>query len=856
MSSLLAVAWRLKPEIRLAQAISQFEADLSTEQKTTLNTYKSQSLASSPSPSDVMRLTAEIDRRASAKVGGRCFGPRFTNFLQGVQQFAAIGDVVSIVNYSSYLEKLSTLLMHVGLSAPRYQTMALIYPRSKSLQSHLFEYFIVVVHLCHQALKFAQKSALWQVASTLSDSDVKRFQSDLDLWAKLIKEETGLQMVKRIEEEAQENSRTRALSSKLSVSASHQQKLATNLRVLDFCSKYDYETTWKQTRKVGNTTLFSQAAEYQWWKSRANSRTLIYTGKLGSGKSVLLANIVDDLHVYIQSKNVAVAYFFCRHDIPESLNAQTVIGSLARQMLRTIPDLAIVEELCDTTSSAPDFEKILSLLLRALPPDSKAYFVLDGLDECDRPERDKLVEQLRTLQETFALLVCVSFRVEPSNALEMSPERFTAASIASIPDDNPDIVAFIEAELESCLQCRKLVIGDPTLILEIQDALLNGSQGMFLWVALQIESLCAMKTDDSIRQGLADLPKDLPATFSRILRRSEILGQSYQSRILELVTVARRPLTTEELREALSVVPGDAIWNPARLPNDIFSTLTCCGSLIIVDEEELTVRFVHHSVKQFLLSGLRGSTDMGFTEDAERKMADIIITYLSYGVFATQLSTLVVPQIMAGSAPSTIIRSVFKSSKSTQRRDHDIGRTLAETSTLYTYREKHEFRFFSYATSYWLQHTLGSSGTESVVIYNLLLRLIEEKQVDTHAIIDANPRDEDGQTPLWWAVMHGHEAIVKVLIDSGKVDADLKDGHGQTLLWWAAGYGHEAIVKVLIDSGKVDADSKNQDGQTPLWQAARYGHEAVVKILLDSNKQAARNENNAHFNRLFDFYVT
>ena len=94
MSVMLANASRLKSEIRLAQAVSQFEADLSSEQKATFCTYRSQSLHTSPDSSDVMRLTAEIDRRASGKVGGRCFGPRLTNFLQAVQQFAALGDII------------------------------------------------------------------------------------------------------------------------------------------------------------------------------------------------------------------------------------------------------------------------------------------------------------------------------------------------------------------------------------------------------------------------------------------------------------------------------------------------------------------------------------------------------------------------------------------------------------------------------------------------------------------------------------------------------------------------------------------------------------------------------------------
>jgi DNA replication protein DnaC len=167
--------------------------------------------------------------------------------------------------------------------------------------------------------------------------------------------------------------------------------MKTNLQVLDLCSVYDYETTWKQTRKVGNATLFNRTAEYQAWKGRADSCTLIYTGKLGSGKSVLLANIIDNLNLHIRSKNITVAYFFCRHDIPESLKARTVIGSLARQLLRPISDLSIVAEWLNETTSAPDFERIFNLIKRALPPNCKAYFILDGLDECDYTEGKTLI---------------------------------------------------------------------------------------------------------------------------------------------------------------------------------------------------------------------------------------------------------------------------------------------------------------------------------------------------------------------------------------------------------------------------------------------------------------------------------
>jgi hypothetical protein len=90
MSSALTKAAPLKSEIRFAQAVSEFEAILSSDQKSEFRSLRTKN----PSPSHVMLLTAEVDRRVSRKLSGQCFGPRFTSFLEGVQQFAALGDVV------------------------------------------------------------------------------------------------------------------------------------------------------------------------------------------------------------------------------------------------------------------------------------------------------------------------------------------------------------------------------------------------------------------------------------------------------------------------------------------------------------------------------------------------------------------------------------------------------------------------------------------------------------------------------------------------------------------------------------------------------------------------------------------
>jgi hypothetical protein len=95
MSNALTKAGSLDPELRLAQAFSDFQAALTDEQKAKLHIYQRQERASPPDSQDVLRLIAEIDNLSGGNVvGKRCFGPRLTNFLQGVQIYASVADVV------------------------------------------------------------------------------------------------------------------------------------------------------------------------------------------------------------------------------------------------------------------------------------------------------------------------------------------------------------------------------------------------------------------------------------------------------------------------------------------------------------------------------------------------------------------------------------------------------------------------------------------------------------------------------------------------------------------------------------------------------------------------------------------
>src|SRR3569833_753582 len=209
--------------------------------------------------------------------------------------------------------------MMVGRSAPRYERMALLYPRSKILQSNLAEYFLVVVRLALQLSRLARKSTFGQLVSSFpNDSDTKSYQAELERWASSIREEVNLLMGQKIEEQG---SSLKALL-KSSKSESQRQKLETQTHNQKNSSTYDYQKTWKALRKAGNATLFDRTTEYSQWKAETKSSTLVYRGKLGAGKSVLLANIVDGLSLNAQSGDT-VAYFFCRHDEFESRKADS-----------------------------------------------------------------------------------------------------------------------------------------------------------------------------------------------------------------------------------------------------------------------------------------------------------------------------------------------------------------------------------------------------------------------------------------------------------------------------------------------------------------------------------------------------
>lgn len=94
VSNALSVAGKLKPEVRLAQAISEFSVSLRSD-KNALVRFKNLQTRSPPKADEVVRLTEEINRDGARRhKSWSPFATRLVVVLERVCQFAPIGDVL------------------------------------------------------------------------------------------------------------------------------------------------------------------------------------------------------------------------------------------------------------------------------------------------------------------------------------------------------------------------------------------------------------------------------------------------------------------------------------------------------------------------------------------------------------------------------------------------------------------------------------------------------------------------------------------------------------------------------------------------------------------------------------------
>ncbi|KAK2752456.1 hypothetical protein FQN54_008118 [Arachnomyces sp. PD_36] len=866
-------------------ALQDFQRTLNPEQKQRL-----WSQSSNPDASAAIILTAEIDNE-NAKRKSRCVAARILSFLESVQQFCSVVDtfvtsnpriaalvwgsvklvVLAASNFSAYFDKLSTLLMNLRNYFPRYSRYQILYSRSPRLQEALCTYYATVVNFCKKVLEISRKSGFLHAASSL----IKPFEVEFgDIRKRLEKQnqeiEHELDLAEReaaVQERGlQERERESAKNSRQLVSLFRKrfetetdatrdwrkqvakQKLRKKRQTLmDNLSSYDYKRAYRQAcRKRHGTTgsWIRRRPELDKWISSPESSVFWCGGIPGSGKTVLTASIIGELFLRIPTNISGVRFFFCEYDRPESLKAATILSSLIKQCLDVDNMTDKIEDFLESATQDPSDTKLLGELLHHIFTVSpQQCVVIDAIDECSKEERRMLLDTFQGIlslpqaKSKLFLIGGLHLDIELNRVLKIDYHLSMSAS-----GIDGDIRAYIESVLAENISSGDLVVGDPNLVNDIQDALVKEAKGMFLWVAFQIQDICSQKCDEDIRSVINDLPVGLSNTYERALRKvnSEKGTAKWAQKIFRWVAAAKQPLALEELREATAIKPGQPSQNTAALINDINQLVPCCRNLVVLDEEEKVVQFAHHTVKKFLLEESRDASLGNFhfqLLEANHEIGEICVTYLSFTDLKRLVAKLPSPKSIPIDLPNMLGKSLSEglSIPMTSRwlgwlqwarandREADLSRLMPSigNATIPTVQLNSVYALLPYASQHWLHHSsdFSKAKTKTWSLWNDLLN-------DDDNYFKIKGSSLAHSKCIKWIVQHEHFALLEwALSSASRFTECVLVGE---FLRRSAEMGLSRFVRLLIESHEISTSTL----QIVLQPAIKNGHLQIVDILL------------------------
>ncbi|CAG7561108.1 unnamed protein product [Fusarium equiseti] len=745
VSSAVGFTAKLKPEIRLAQAISEFKASL--QNKNQRARFKNLHSQSPPSPDEVIRLTEEINRDgARTHRSWRPYGTRLVAILERMRQFAPIGDV---------LVGGSQNLIACGVWA---------------------------------VVRLSLESALSQLAASLTstfDAVFKPLESDMTTWGLLIEKRTSVLLAKaELQSHSSVLDRFNRLQITMSTETSKRQRESRKHRLLAaLCPEQsEFDQIWRRERKRGTSSWMYESDEYKNWLSSKVGSVLWLNGNLGSGKTITMASAVAQLTLDAPSMDpqgvVTASYFFCQSNNPKTLSATNLLGSIVGQILQnpalepSLMSLLEQQETMPFSHATP--EDCIDILIRGTPSNWRGIFVLDGLDEISEEAVDEIFHQLQRLKKHRWISILCSSR--PTSACYSTVKsRFDEMWTLSMEtaDRSKEIRAYLASEISRWNTIRPLPKEIERLV---EEQLLAGCQGMFLWLSLQVEDICPrytqeLRSDSEILDILGSLPKDLPGAFDKALSRMRDGKQG--SKLFKLVASAEPSMNMDELRVASNVDPGNTTWDNSTLVGTGKALISAYGgSLLDIDEEDLRVRFIHYSV---LLHLTAPSSDektgiLHFDlSEAEMMLGAVCVTYLSYAIFENRISKAQkasfaqVPQVTASSVmPSEVFRKgVDLLAKYRREREPkvDLERLSYELQNQRRRVRDDVHLFLDYAKEHWLLATRDTWSDNRQIL------LLWKKLITNPFVSDSLPWDTVAQAATW-ALENNHATLFQHYLHS------------------------------------------------------------------------------------------
>jgi ankyrin repeat protein len=358
----------------------------------------------------------------------------------------------------------------------------------------------------------------------------------------------------------------------------------------------------------------------------------------------------------------------------------------------------------------------------------------------------------------------------------------------------------------------------------------------FLLARLHLDSLRGKPTKKAIQSTLTKLPKGseaLKEAYSEAIKR--IKGQlpeefELAKKVLSWITYAQRPLTTEELSQALAVEADESELDEDNIP-DVEDMISVCAGLVTIDQESNIIRLVHYTTQEYF-ERIREA----WNPYAQQEITSKCLTYLSFKTFGT------------GSCPSDadfehrLSRNPFLDYAARYWGQHALtvqktiemmalpflcDEILVSCSAQVMSVSQYKYKYKDYSQDF-PRNVTGMHLTASFGLACLLQDLINGDGNEHHLHVDV--QDSYGWTPLSKAAENGHEKVVELLLSKG-ADVNAQGGVYGNALQAASFGGHDTTVELLLSQG-ADVNAQGGGYGNALQAASYRGHDTTVELLL------------------------
>ncbi|KAG0648671.1 Vegetative incompatibility HET-E-1 [Hyphodiscus hymeniophilus] len=397
-------------------------------------------------------------------------------------------------------------------------------------------------------------------------------------------------------------------------------------------------------RQPGSGNWFTNGPDFQEWLSIKSSKLWVH-GIPGAGKTILMASAIQEAMKYTNESH-ALAYFYADYKVPATHDPKNMLGSLAQQ-------IAVQNEKCFYTlrdfwgtpgspgrmysvAGDPTVEVLLDLITDLSTHFTDVMIIVDGLDEV-AVDRSGAAYTLQSLNQPSGNVKTL-FASRKEIDLEYPLRDFKELSIAAM---SSDLRLYVASEIERRTRNRSLRIQDSELKEHIMRVLVDKADGMFRWVACQLDYLEECTNDRERREALNKLPPDLPSSYERILDRlnnsRNRKNQRLVVRALQWILYSEWPLNTPELLEALSVDEGDNYIDQSAITTE--EDILHWASSLLRRRLGGGLEIAHFTVKEFLVAidcqkTPHFSPYLMLQEDAEVRLARVCLTFLNCRPFS------------------------------------------------------------------------------------------------------------------------------------------------------------------------------------------------------------------------------